>query len=37
LEGVSIGQHCPNPDCDYIIKDLVELKEEEEETAEGTD
>jgi ssDNA-binding Zn-finger/Zn-ribbon topoisomerase 1 len=24
-----IGQYCPNPQCDYIIKDAVKLEEEE--------
>ena len=23
---VRIGQYCPNPECDYIIKDWVELE-----------
>ena len=25
-----IGQYCPNPECDYIVKDFVELEEEAE-------
>ncbi len=25
-----IGQYCPNPACDYIVKDFVELEEETE-------
>ncbi|MDQ1275055.1 MAG: hypothetical protein QG610_628 [Euryarchaeota archaeon] len=25
-----IGQYCLNPECDYIIKDMVELEEEKE-------
>lgn len=25
-----IGQYCPNPSCDYIVKDFVELEEETE-------
>ena len=32
-----IGQCCPNPICDYMIKDTVGLEEEEEETAKGID
>jgi hypothetical protein len=32
-----IGQYCPNPSCDYIIKDLVELKEEAEQGTEQGD
>jgi len=31
-----IGLYCPNPECDYIIKDSSEL-EEEEEAVEDTD
>jgi hypothetical protein len=27
-----IGQFCPNPACDYLMKDFVELKDTEEET-----
>jgi hypothetical protein len=26
-----IGQYCPNPACDYIIKDFVELEDTEGE------
>ena len=26
-----IGQYCPNPACDYITKDFVELGDTEEE------
>lgn len=26
-----IGQYCPNPRCDYIIKDMVELEENGDE------
>lgn len=29
-----IGLYCPNPACDYIIKDLVELEDTEEGEAE---
>ena len=25
-----IGQYCPNPSCNYIVKDWVELEEETE-------
>jgi len=25
-----VGQYCPNPSCDYIIKDVVELDDPEE-------
>jgi hypothetical protein len=31
------GQFCPNPACDYVVKDLVEVEEEEEETENSTD
>jgi hypothetical protein len=27
---VRIGQYCPNPTCDYILKDFVELEDTEE-------
>jgi hypothetical protein len=26
-----IGLYCPNPSCDYIIKDYIELEDMEEE------
>lgn len=26
-----IGQYCPNPACDFIEKDFVELEDQEEE------
>jgi hypothetical protein len=26
-----IGQYCPNPACDYILKDFVELEDLEDE------
>jgi hypothetical protein len=30
-----VGQYCPNPSCDYIIKDFINLEDlEEEETTE---
>ena len=37
-----IGQYCPNPSCDYILKDFVELEDTEnidevEEDTKGTD
>lgn len=28
-----IGYYCPNPECDYIIKDLVQLEDTDEEEA----
>ena len=34
---VRIGQYCPNPDCDYIVKDSSELEEEKKETTEDID
>jgi hypothetical protein len=34
---VRFGQFCPNPACDYVVKNLVEVKEEEEETENDTD
>jgi ssDNA-binding Zn-finger/Zn-ribbon topoisomerase 1 len=27
---ISIGWYCPNPTCDYLIKDFVELEDTEE-------
>lgn len=30
------GQFCPNPACDYVVKDLVEVEEEEEEETENS-
>lgn len=27
---VRIGQYCPNPACDYIVKDFVELEDTED-------
>jgi hypothetical protein len=32
-----IGQYCPNPACDHIVKDFVELEDLEEGTEKGTD
>ena len=32
-----VGQYCPNPACDYIIKDWVELNDLEEGAEQGTD
>jgi len=29
-----VGLYCPNPACDYMIKDFVELADEEEENVE---
>ncbi len=28
---VRVGQYCPNPACDYMIKDFVELADDDEE------
>jgi hypothetical protein len=25
-----IGQYCPNPACDYILKDFVEIEDDEQ-------
>jgi len=33
---VRFGQFCPNPACDYVVKDLVEVEEEEEEETENS-
>ena len=32
-----IGLYCPNPACDYIVKDFVELEEEAEQVTDKAD